>query len=40
MLNQQDKGACAFFESIGWKPAVRQYEMWYEVEGEGGSHKS
>lgn len=26
-VDEQDKGACAFFESIGWKPAVRQYEM-------------
>jgi ribosomal protein S18 acetylase RimI-like enzyme len=26
-VDEQDKGACAFFESLGWKPAVRQYEM-------------
>lgn len=33
-VDEQDKGACAFFESIGWKPAVRQYEMEYRVKGE------
>lgn len=26
-VDEQNQGACAFFESIGWKPAVRQYEM-------------
>jgi ribosomal protein S18 acetylase RimI-like enzyme len=36
-VDEQDKGACAFFESIGWKPAVRQYEMGYGV--DGGSFK-
>lgn len=26
-VDEDDRGACAFFESVGWKPAVRQYEM-------------
>lgn len=30
--DEQDKGACAFFEAIGWKPAVRQYEMEWKTE--------
>ncbi|HEY0067408.1 MAG TPA: GNAT family N-acetyltransferase [Flavisolibacter sp.] len=34
-VDEQDQGSCAFFESIGWKPAVRQYEMERRLKAEG-----